>query len=354
MGDRPIDPWEVVTMLTSLEYRGNEAAGVALMKRSGEVLVLKAQGPAWKFTHNEKEHHFNEFIEGALGNERDPVEIALVHTRKATCGSPYRNDNNHPLFNGRAAIVHNGVIRNHDALFAELKLERAAETDSDIIRGILDSSGITKRAIKNLNKIVGTVAAACVHPEFPGKFLLLRSGNPLVLAATKHKLYFASDKRTLYRVSKPFVIRHGIQMQVPHSDIAFVNVYNDSAWMFGPKGFEFHEEFKLNGSEWGGNLTYQCYNGDFLSRAERWRNLDEEEKRRKALGDAPRTLPARGTSTEINPALVFCPNDACVNTDGKRTLISLSADMRGMDMWRLRCKKCRTSLADAKSSPKVN
>jgi hypothetical protein len=334
-------------MLSSLEYRGTDASGIALQKRSGQILVLKAQASAWRFIHD-KEFGFSDFCDRELADEADPVDLALVHTRKATVGNPHRSENNHPLYSGDSAIVHNGACRNHEELFRELKLQRGAETDSDVIRAIIDQKGLTRKAVKDLAKIQGTVSSCCISPKFPGKFMLLRSGNPLVLAASKQKLYWASDRRTIFRASKPWVKRWGVLMQVPHSDLAFINVYEDSAWIFGPGGFEHHEEFKLTGSNFGGNLTYQLYDGTWVSRAARWKEEYEREEAKKRQPLAQ--LPAQNESSSLLPAFVYCPNEKCLNKAGQRTLIELTAVQRGWQLWRLQCTICETGLENAKIS----
>ena len=103
--------------------------------------------------------------------EPDTVQV-LVHTRAATKGSPRQNVNNHPMYAGSAAVVHNGVISNDDELFKTLKLDRKAETDSDILRAIVDEHGITPEGIEVLGKVKGSAAIACLSPDFPNKMLI--------------------------------------------------------------------------------------------------------------------------------------------------------------------------------------
>src|SRR5947209_787061 len=98
MGRTPIREWQVTMLACSLEYRGNEATGVALMDSHGNIKVFKNNEPAWKFVVAKD---FKEWMGENLTNPdsdfaRD-VQVALVHTRKATKGSPFKNDNNHPI-----------------------------------------------------------------------------------------------------------------------------------------------------------------------------------------------------------------------------------------------------------------
>ena len=326
MGKQPIFQFELDTLLASLEYRGNDAAGIALQKDSGEIVVHKSQGAAWSFVHSDS---YKRFLKENLD---ESVQIALVHTRKATKGWPSKNENNHPLCSGGAAIVHNGVIVNDDALFRELDLERGAETDSDLIRAIIDKEGITKDAIKRLRRLNGSVAAACIDPRYPGELLLLRSGNPLVVAATDEKIFWASDRRAIYRATKPWVRRFGIVMQIPGSDIAFINMNENSAWLLGPKGFRSHEEFEACGMVQRGYHSYPAtYDGSYKQRHERWQ------------ADAAKVVVTKTQS--VAPKLVYCPNHDCKNDKQERTLLELDTEQRNLPLYKLQCGRCKTNLA---------
>jgi len=145
---------------------------------------------------------------------------------------------------GLSAVVHNGMIRNDESLFKELKLKRTAETDSDIIRGIIDEYGFTEKCIKMLNRIDGGVGAAAFSTKYPKKMLLLRSGNPIVLGSTADFLFFSSEKNTLHRAMKPWLKRFNIFFQVQQTGAAFAPMADDTAWLIGLEGQEAHWEFK--------------------------------------------------------------------------------------------------------------
>jgi glucosamine 6-phosphate synthetase-like amidotransferase/phosphosugar isomerase protein len=105
MGKRPIGLHQVQLLMNGLEYRGNDATGLALMYESGDTTWLKHHDPAWKFTAS------RDFQDWAKERFTPDVKIAIVHTRKATKGTPFNNDNNHPITSGQGIIVHNGMIR---------------------------------------------------------------------------------------------------------------------------------------------------------------------------------------------------------------------------------------------------
>lgn len=339
-GDQPILPVELDQLLLSMEYRGLDASGVALQQADGQVCIYRSHDKAWQFVH---EKGYRAWLDEWL---RDDTLIAMIHTRKATKGTPYKLENNHPLFAGQAAVVHNGQVNNDDALFRELDLERHAETDSDVIRAIIDKYGITKQAIEHLNKIAGTVAAAAIHPKYPGKLLLLRSGNPLVLASSEklQKLFWASDRRAIYRAAKPWVRRWNIEMQLAVPDLAFINLYEDSGWILGDKGLEFHGEFKAIGYAGRGYLTYQVYNGDWKERQEKFRR-EAEPTCTKRWDNATDDKTGDLKPQYLSPEFVMCPNTACENPDSKqRTFIRIPEHLRKLPLWRIQCKRCKQNL----------
>lgn len=353
MGEKPIQEWQVSTLLASLEYRGLDASGVAFQQADGQVAIYKDHEPAWKFI---KTKEYRRFVGEQL---RADTTTALVHTRKATKGSPFTNKNNHPLFKDNAAVVHNGTITNDDALFRELKLDRSCETDSDIIRAIVDEVGIRRKVIDKLSRMCGTVAAAAVSPKFPGKLLLLRCGNPLVLAHSPFfdHLLFASDKRSLFRVAKPFVNRWNFLMQIHAEDLAFMNLYEESGYIIGEKGMEFHDKFALQGAMGRGYLSYRVYDGDYAVRRER----HQEEAARinapaieKFIPQPRPQLPAapapklEGAADFLNPKYVYCPNPKCVTEKNEPHLLVLTDEYRNKPLHRLRCKFCQICLAEAR------
>ena len=335
MGDKPILKHELEALLTSLEYRGNDASGIAIQQRDGKIAILKDDKAAWKFIVDSK---WKDFIKEHLTDESETV---LLHTRAATKGTPHVNKNNHPLSSGAGCAVHNGMISNDDFLFSDLKLERGAETDSDIIRAIIDKEGITKKAIERLNRLSGTCAAACIHPDFPGRLLLLRSCNPLVFADTGDKIYFASDKRAIYNAAKPWVWRHKILMQIPAPALSFVDLYEDSAWLLDREGLDFHGEFKTLNGFGRGYLRYDAWSKDYHERQKRFAKEAESKSDSRKSGKVVNISAA----DDLLPALVYCPNRECFNEDKQPTLIELTLSNRRKKLFELQCARCETNLS---------
>lgn len=362
-------------MAMELQNRGTDATGFVLADDDGTIHIWKIADPAWKAVAMPG---FHNWADKAL---TDRTRILLVHTRAYTKGSPHNNENNHPLFAHpiEGVIVHNGMVRNDDALFdANKKLhgfERSCATDSDIFRAILDYHGqIDKALIKEMSLVDGTAAVAAVHRKSPGKLLLLRDSNPLVLGATADTLAFASTKEALHKTLKPWTTLHNIPMQVHAPDLSFIAMPNETGYIIDinatPAGLSEHDVFKCNGTGMGGYVRY-AKNTSFWDRQLRARNEKREEKRTEGRtaertvetvhtpAPAPAHTPINGAKTLVNerpktngssngsaslsdPHLfeyTICPNDKC------NRHVELSADDRKLaSIALLACRACGTNL----------
>jgi asparagine synthetase B (glutamine-hydrolysing) len=198
-GNQPITREEIYILLSSMEHRGSHATGICLVNDGGhDFAVHKLAEPAWSFC---KHASTQAFLDEHL---RDDTEIALLHTRFATVGDPNKLENNHPIHDGVTAITHNGGISNARELFRSEGLTPVCETDSDIIRAILDKEGFEPKAARTLSKCHGSAAIAAISTAYPGTLVLGRSGNPLVVAEANEKLYWASEMQSIHKALRPF------------------------------------------------------------------------------------------------------------------------------------------------------
>lgn len=342
-------------LLSSLEYRGNDASGVCLQYPSGDIRLYKNHEPAWRFICSEG---YQSWMDDRW-KEGEPQTV-IVHTRKMTKGTYMNNDNNHPMFKDKSAVVHNGFVSNDDQIFRELGVSRSAETDSDAIRAIIDKFGFTKNLLGangHLSKMSGSVAAAILHPEFPGKLLLLRSNNPLYIATTPNMLAFASDKQTATQTLSSWVKRMGVEQRLHTNGLAYIPMANDSGWFFGEKGLEYRGEFQCKG--WSrSSIRYNVNTPDYEKRrreqevAYEKAKAEAAAKREEAAPDPDKRKPVIITSPSSSegkgeyklPDIVCCPNPKC-EMDYLAT--SAIAD-RSTPLWKLRCVQCKTRLTDAK------
>lgn len=239
-GKEPITEEMIALLLTGNEHRGNDATGIALSQMDGSVQVFKKKEMAWKFVEGKD---YDEFLNKNL---KPDTWGAILHTRYATRGNPSKNENNHPMFAGKSAVIHNGMIFNDDILFNTHKeFKRSAETDSDILRAFIDEYGITDKCIKEMNRIGGSAAGAAFHPKYPQKMLLFRSGSPMTLGSTTDFFLFSSEQGTVYKALRPYVERFNMWFQLVKADAGFSPMADDTAWIIGPKGYESHAKFEI-------------------------------------------------------------------------------------------------------------
>ena len=243
--DTPISRDTVDLLILNNQNRGLEATGVALQQADGEIQVFKNDVTPVMFVASSE---YDQFMDKNL---REDTVTVLGHTRKVTKGTPRVNNNNHPLFQGKAAVIHNGTIHNDDFMFKEWKLERKAETDSDIFRAVLDKEGFSHKAINMFSRLNGNGAFAAIHPDYPGKLLLGRSGNPIQIAATADYLMFSSETGPLYKALRPWKTVYGIWMR----EMTPINYYmtpmtDHSAWLFGEKPKDGAPNWAADWLEW--------------------------------------------------------------------------------------------------------
>ena len=321
-GPTPITPDQINILLIQNEKRGMQATGVALQQADGSIQVWKKDEPAWRFVVLEG---FKSFIKDNL---REDTLTFIGHTRAATKGLPCFDKNNHPMWSGVTAMTHNGVIHNDDELFREFKLERGAETDSDIIRAILDWKGFTREGLTTLNRVRGSAAFAAISTKYPGKLILARSGSPLQLAATKDQMLWSSEREPIMHALRKYEKKFGVWMKQGAVECDYMPMNNDSAYLFSDKpeaeeGVEFdpndsstgdwlewHQEFKSAMTYTTPNYrAHDTYNGT------RVRNYGE---------------------TKID--IIMCPNKKCAAwlPINPAQLVNLKS---------VRCGKCKTKLA---------
>lgn len=289
-GEEPIKEEMIRGLLVGLESRGNDSTGMAFMNTAGDVFVHKHDIAAWKYVSSDT---YKTFITDHLSPD---ITQVILHTRAATKGTCRVNNNNHPLFHGKAAVIHNGGIGNDDELFRTLELERHAETDTDIIRAIIDKDGFTEDAVKNLNKMRGSAAIAVLSPDYPGKMMLGRSGSPIVLGSDENFFFFASEKAILHRAFRPWIQRFNIPFQKQAYDLGFQTMADNTVWILGEKGLERHAEMSTAYGNWKEPIR-RIYTG--------WG--DRQERNSTTVSDGPAAVTTLTAVPEKKELLINCP-----------------------------------------------
>ena len=186
--------------LRRLEYRGYDSAGMALVDNEQQLHLHKSQG---KVATLEAAQSLNPIL-GCTG---------IAHTRWATHGVPSAV-NAHPQISGqRVAVVHNGIIENHEVLRRELQAdgyEFLSATDTEVIVHLLHKSlksGSTLLAAmqETTCRLEGAYALAALDTHYPDEVVAARSGSPLVVGVGIGEHFLASDTLALRQVTDRFI-----------------------------------------------------------------------------------------------------------------------------------------------------
>ncbi len=190
----------LVEGLKRLEYRGYDSAGLAVFSSAGPLERRRRVGKVSE-------------LEQALAAEPLAGRLGIAHTRWATHGAPSER-NAHPHFSGsELAVVHNGIIENHEQLRERLKglgYLFGSDTDTEVIVHLLDHklkelgdlAAALKAAVKELH---GAYGLAVISANQPDRLLAARSGSPLVIGLGHGENFLASDQLALRQVTDRFV-----------------------------------------------------------------------------------------------------------------------------------------------------
>ncbi|SBS36389.1 Glutamine--fructose-6-phosphate aminotransferase [isomerizing] [Marinomonas aquimarina] len=185
--------------LSRLEYRGYDSSGVAINNETG-VRAHRAVGKVQAL----KDKFEAMPLDGKLG---------IAHTRWATHGKP-TEANAHPHFSGDdLALVHNGIIENHEVLrreLIELGYEFRSQTDTEVIVHLIHNALKTEpdflKAVKNaLQRLHGAFAIAVTLNDENERLIAARKGSPLVVGVGIEENFVASDQLALLHVTDQFI-----------------------------------------------------------------------------------------------------------------------------------------------------
>ncbi|WP_336334183.1 glutamine--fructose-6-phosphate transaminase (isomerizing) [Pseudomonas putida] len=204
--------------LKRLEYRGYDSAGLAVLTQNGELQRRRRIGKVSE-------------LEAAVAADPLAGQLGIAHTRWATHGAPTEG-NAHPHFSGsEVAVVHNGIIENHEELREELKglgYVFASQTDTEVIvhlihhtlKSIPDLADALKAAVKRLH---GAYGLALISTKQPDRLVAARSGSPLVIGLGLGENFLASDQLALRQVTDRF-------MYLEEGDIAEIRRDQITIW----------------------------------------------------------------------------------------------------------------------------
>ena len=186
--------------LRRLEYRGYDSAGVAVLNGTGDIKRLRTVGKVRK-------------LQDALDSDPTHGNLGIAHTRWATHGVPSERNAHPHISKDGIAIVHNGIIENHDELRAELikaGYEFTSETDTEVIAHRIHyhlqiTHDLFKAVRATVAELEGAYALAVVSKDDRDRIVLAREGCPVVIGIGENENFVASDVAALLPVTRRFV-----------------------------------------------------------------------------------------------------------------------------------------------------
>ena len=180
--------------LSRLEYRGYDSAGMAVV--NGSLKRLRTTG------------RVSELQKLAVAERFDGL-LGIAHTRWATHGVPSER-NAHPHASGEIAVVHNGIIENHESMRRHL-VSRGyiflSDTDTEVIAHLVNdryrASGDLLKAVQQaVAELEGAYAIGVVSAEDPDRLIVARRGAPLLIGLGEGETFAASDVSALLQVTQ--------------------------------------------------------------------------------------------------------------------------------------------------------
>ena len=185
--------------LRRLEYRGYDSAGIAMLNDAGKLQRIRRLGKVLKLSD--------------ACHENPPAGmVGIAHTRWATHGEPSEL-NAHPHVSNGIAVVHNGIIENHESLKQKLTAEGyvfESATDTEVIAHLLHhelktASNLREAMGRLQDQLEGAYAVAVIDENHPDKVMAARLGSPLVVGLGIGENYIASDPQALRPVTDRFI-----------------------------------------------------------------------------------------------------------------------------------------------------
>jgi len=185
--------------LRSLEYRGYDSAGLAVIHRN-RLQVTKTAGRVQDLRDRV--------------SDRTRATIGIGHTRWATHGEPNEvNAHPHTDAEGRIALVHNGIIENAEQLRDALSargVKLVSDTDTEALAHMIAAEVATGISLEDavrrtLRHVEGTYGLVVLDTKNPNELVVARNGSPIVLGIGESEMFVASDVAALVRYTKQVV-----------------------------------------------------------------------------------------------------------------------------------------------------
>ncbi|MFV0449101.1 MAG: glutamine--fructose-6-phosphate transaminase (isomerizing) [Vibrio sp.] len=204
----------LVEGLRRLEYRGYDSAGVAVVDAQSNLTRIRRLGKVQE-------------LADAVDSAQVSGGAGIAHTRWATHGVP-SEVNAHPHVSGDIAVVHNGIIENHEELRALLQ-ERGyvfvSQTDTEVIAHLVEwelrtSETLLEALQKTAAQLEGAYGTVALDRKDPSRIVVARSGSPIVIGLGIGENFLASDQLALLSVTRRFMfLEEGDVAEITRRDV---------------------------------------------------------------------------------------------------------------------------------------
>ncbi|NYA26288.1 glutamine--fructose-6-phosphate transaminase (isomerizing) [Haemophilus haemolyticus] len=189
----------LINGLHRLEYRGYDSAGVAVVNEHHELQRVRCLGKV-------------KALDEAVSEKPLIGGTGIAHTRWATHGEPSET-NAHPHASGTFAVVHNGIIENHEELRELLKSRGyvfLSQTDTEVIAHLVEwemrsTDSLLEAVQKSVKQLTGAYGMVVMDSRHPEHLVAARSGSPLVIGLGIGENFLASDQLALLSVTRRFI-----------------------------------------------------------------------------------------------------------------------------------------------------
>ncbi|HHF4335730.1 glutamine--fructose-6-phosphate transaminase (isomerizing) [Haemophilus influenzae] len=189
----------LINGLHRLEYRGYDSAGVAVINKQNELQRIRCLGKV-------------KALDEAVSEKPLIGGTGIAHTRWATHGEPSET-NAHPHASGTFAVVHNGIIENHEELRELLKSRGyvfLSQTDTEVIAHLVEwemrsTDSLLEAVQKSVKQLTGAYGMVVMDSRHPEHLVAARSGSPLVIGLGIGENFLASDQLALLSVTRRFI-----------------------------------------------------------------------------------------------------------------------------------------------------
>lgn len=186
--------------LKRLEYRGYDSAGLAVISLNDGLQRCRAQGKVAE-------------VERKLLDSPLLGYLGVAHTRWATHGKPSEKNAHPHLSSDEIALVHNGIIENHEPLRKQLQAAGyvfTSETDTEVVAHLVhqiyvQTQDLTEAVRLATLQLEGAYALAVIHQQQPNELVCTRKGSPLVIGVGIGETFCASDPLALLQVTDRFI-----------------------------------------------------------------------------------------------------------------------------------------------------